>query len=124
MIDVEETNDNYTTRLVVLSKQESSLKCDFEHQKIVMASEAKNITLEDAILHPGEINLFGEGLSHADAVLDSWANIVKRGMVATATPANTEDFAWTLPRDSSVQLSSVSALTVLVYFTSGSLSET
>ncbi|GFY41460.1 sushi, von Willebrand factor type A, EGF and pentraxin domain-containing protein 1 [Trichonephila inaurata madagascariensis] len=58
MIDIEETNDNYTTRLVVLSKQESSLKCDFENQKIVMTSEAKNVTLEDAILHPGEINLF------------------------------------------------------------------
>ncbi|GFU28457.1 uncharacterized protein TNCV_1938431 [Trichonephila clavipes] len=60
MIDIEETNDNYTTRLVVLSKQESSLKCDFENQKIVMTSEAKNVTLEDAILHPGEINLFGK----------------------------------------------------------------
>ncbi|GIY14403.1 sushi, von Willebrand factor type A, EGF and pentraxin domain-containing protein 1 [Caerostris extrusa] len=56
-IDIDETIANHTTEVAVISEPDSLVKCDFEHQKTVMTSEMKNITLEDEILHPGEVNM-------------------------------------------------------------------
>ncbi|XP_055936201.1 fibropellin-1-like isoform X2 [Argiope bruennichi] len=57
LIDLDETTENHTTQLALVTKPEHFSKCQFEHQKIIMTSDMKNFTLMDSVLHPGEVNL-------------------------------------------------------------------
>lgn len=53
-------DSNITNQINIISKTESSLKCDLESQNILMSSQMKNFSLEEELLKPGELNLFGK----------------------------------------------------------------
>ncbi|KAG8186519.1 hypothetical protein JTE90_023948 [Oedothorax gibbosus] len=58
LIDTDEMDTNVTNQINIISKTESSLKCDLEKQNILMSSQMKNFSLEEELLKPGELNLF------------------------------------------------------------------
>lgn len=61
MLDVEETSDNASSRLLILSSTVDTHKCDdLTTKNLLLSIEARNVTLSENILQKEERNIIGK----------------------------------------------------------------